>query len=77
MDVTEEDYPGLVLLNEPPGMIDSWLSVLLGLGPLVIEISPSERTSKVPIDNPIWVQHWNDLENEIRSQDLGIRRLLI
>lgn len=53
--------------NHSLGMEYRRVNIWSWICPSAIEIDASQRTSRVPIDHAIWIQHWNDLENEMLS----------
>ena len=44
-----------------------------GFEPTTVEIHTQQAAPVVAMDDPIWVQHWYDLEHEVPSQILGIQ----
>ena len=48
-----------------------WTLLLTWRYPLSIQIKSAETTAVVAHDDPVWVQHWNNLEYKIIAQVFG------
>ena len=40
--------------------------------PTTVQIAPGERAPIVTVDDSVWVEHGNDLEDEVLSKQLGL-----
>ena len=73
MNVTnQEDFSiFLELFNHHFGMIYWWIQLLVRINPLPIEVDSSQITSCISINDAIWIQHWNDFENKVVTENPG------
>ena len=55
----------LKLLDHLLKTINTRLHLPTGLNPAPIKINPREITPSIPINNPVWIQHWDNLENKV------------
>ena len=50
-------------------MIDSGMKDFRGRFPTTVKVASSEGAPIIAVDDAIRVEHWNDLENEIFSEE--------
>lgn len=51
------------------GVIDAWVELLVWFNPLSVKIDASQVAPCVSIDDPVRVEHGNDLEDKVVPQD--------
>ena len=50
-------------------MIDSGMKDFGGRFPTTVEVTSSEGAPIITVDDAVWVEHWNDLEDEVFSEE--------
>ena len=72
---TQEDVPVfLQLFDHLFVMVHSWLHFPGRIDPASVEIYAGQVASRVAVDDAIWVEHRNDLENKVVPEYLGVQR---
>lgn len=66
---------GAQVVEESFGVVDGGLQVHAGGQPLPVQVFPAQGAPVIAIDDTIWVEHGDDLENEVLSQEPGHRVL--
>ena len=57
-----EDF--IFIFNQFQNRIDRWIETLIRADELPIQIPPRQSRPVIPNDNPIWVQHRHNLEDD-------------
>mmetsp|Transcript_5913 Transcript_5913/g.5318 ORF Transcript_5913/g.5318 Transcript_5913/m.5318 type:complete len:436 (+) Transcript_5913:557-1864(+) len=71
----QEDVPVLLqLLDQHLRVINGGVELSGRVDPAPVEVYSRQVAPGTAIDDPIRIQHWDDLENKVVSQNLGIQR---
>ena len=73
MEVAEEHQPSLSIqaFYQTFGMINRWVNSLVWGVPSPIQVTSSQRTSVIPINDTIGVEHGDEFEDEVLSQEFS------
>ena len=59
-------------LQQLLGVVNLWVQQLRGVRPSAVQVSANEVASVVAIDDTVWVEHGDDLKDELVSEHLGL-----
>lgn len=74
MEVTEEKDLSRLLsfLHHQFCVVVDWVQLGAASYPLSVQVLPDQGASVVANDDTIWVEHWNDLEDVVVSQEASL-----
>ena len=73
MQVAVEHYSPFLMevFDQLLGVINRWMQFLMRYLPSSVQVATSKGAPVVPINNAVRIQHRDDFENELLSEQLG------